>query len=153
MRIEDIIRGKGAGVVTVEPGASVEQLVGLLGEHRIGAVVVSTDGVHIEGIVSERDVVRELGKQGAEVLQRTVGDIMTANVHTCGLEDTLEEADHRALRQALERAPRLGARQLARHLRAGVHGAQPHRAERPVPRRFGELGPVRLVPLKVVSPR
>ncbi|MCW3158724.1 CBS domain-containing protein [Micropruina sonneratiae] len=105
MRIEDIIRGKGAGVVTVEPGASVEQLVGLLGEHRIGAVVVSTDGVHIEGIVSERDVVRELGKQGAEVLQRTVGDIMTANVHTCGLEDTLEETAHTMTYQRFRHLP------------------------------------------------
>ena len=44
MRIEDIIRSKGAGVVTVEPTATVEELVALLGEHRIGAVVVSSDG-------------------------------------------------------------------------------------------------------------
>ena len=105
MRIEDIIRGKGAGVVTVEPSASVEQLVALLGEHRIGAVIVSSDGLHIEGIVSERDVVRELGKHGAAVLSRSVSDIMTANVHTCGLSDTLEETAHTMTYQRIRHLP------------------------------------------------
>ena len=105
MRIEDIIRGKGAGVVTIEPSASVEKLVALLGEHKIGALVVSSDGVHIEGIVSERDVVRELGAQGAGVLQRSVGDIMTANVHTCGLEDSLEETAHTMTYQRFRHLP------------------------------------------------
>lgn len=105
MRIEDIIRGKGAGVVTVEPSASVEQLVALLSERRIGAVIVSTDGLHIEGIVSERDVVRELGKQGAAVLSRSVSDIMTANVHTCGLSDTLEETAHTMTYQRIRHLP------------------------------------------------
>lgn len=105
MRIEDIIRGKGAGVVTIEPSASVERLVALLGEHKIGALVVSSDGVHIEGIVSERDVVRELGAHGAGVLQRSVGDIMTANVHTCGLEDSLEETAHTMTYQRFRHLP------------------------------------------------
>lgn len=105
MRIEDIIRGKGAGVVTVEPSASVEQLVALLSERRIGAVIVSTDGLHIEGIVSERDVVRELGKQGAAVLSRSVSEIMTANVHTCGMSDTLEETAHTMTYQRIRHLP------------------------------------------------
>lgn len=52
MRIEDIVRSKGAGVVTIEPEASVEQLVAMLGERRIGAVIVSSDGRQIDGIVS-----------------------------------------------------------------------------------------------------
>jgi CBS domain-containing protein len=105
MRIEDIVRGKGAGVVTIEPSATVEQLVALLGEHRIGAVIVSSDGLHIEGIVSERDVVRELGNQGAGVLSRTVSDIMTSNVHTCGLADTLEETAHTMTYQRIRHLP------------------------------------------------
>lgn len=94
MRIEDIIRGKGAGVVTIEPSASVEQLVAVLGEHKIGAVVVSVDGVHIDGIVSERDVVRELGRRGASVVEGPVSEIMTVEVHTCALDDTLEDTAH-----------------------------------------------------------
>ncbi len=110
MRIEDIVRGKGAAVVTIEPSASVEDLVGLLGEHRIGAVVVTSDGLHIDGIVSERDVVRELGKQGAAVLTKLVSEIMTANVHTCGLNDSLEETAHTMTYQRI------------RHLPVVVHG-------------------------------
>ena len=105
MRIEDIVRGKGAGVVTIEPSASVEQLVALLVEHKIGAVVVSSDGAHIDGIVSERDVVRELGQQGAAVLGRAVSDIMTANVHTCALTDSLEETAHTMTYQRIRHLP------------------------------------------------
>lgn len=105
MRIEDIIRGKGAGVVTITPSASVEDLVALLGEHRIGAVIVSSDGLHIDGIVSERDVVRGLGKQGASILAARVSDIMTANVHTCGLADTLEETAHTMTYQRIRHLP------------------------------------------------
>ena len=105
MRIEDIVRGKGAAVVTIEPSASVEDLVGLLGEHRIGAVVVTSDGLHIDGIVSERDVVRELGKQGAAVLTKLVSEIMTANVHTCGLNDSLEETGHTMTYQRIRHLP------------------------------------------------
>ena len=105
MRIEDIIRGKGAGVVTIPPSASVEELVALLGEHRIGAVIVSSDGLHIDGIVSERDVVRGLGKQGASILAERVSDIMTDNVHTCGLADTLEETAHTMTYQRIRHLP------------------------------------------------
>ncbi|MBK8445161.1 MAG: CBS domain-containing protein [Micropruina sp.] len=105
MRIEDIVRGKGAGVVTIEPSASVERLVALLGEHRIGAVIVSSDGLHIEGIVSERDIVRELGAQGAAVLTRSVTEIMTAEVHTCGLADSLEETAHTMTYQRIRHLP------------------------------------------------
>ena len=105
MRIEDIVRGKGAAVVTIEPSASVEDLVGLLGEHRIGAVVVTSDGLHIDGIVSERDVVRELGKQGAAGLAKLVSEIMTANVHTCGLNDSLEETAHTMTYQRIRHLP------------------------------------------------
>ncbi|MBP8918974.1 MAG: CBS domain-containing protein [Micropruina sp.] len=94
MRIEDIVRSKGAGVVTIEPEASVEQLVAMLGERRIGAVIVSSDGRQIDGIVSERDIVRELARQGAGVLARTVAEIMTSDVLTCLPDDTLEETAH-----------------------------------------------------------
>lgn len=110
MRIEDIIRSKGAGVVTVEPTATVEDLVALLGEHRIGAVVVSSDGVHIAGIVSERDVVRKLGTLGAAVLAVPVSEIMTTTVHTCTPSDTLEETAHTMTYQRI------------RHLPVVVHG-------------------------------
>ncbi|MCA0296228.1 MAG: CBS domain-containing protein [Actinobacteria bacterium] len=90
MKIEDIIRKKGATVVTIVPTATVAELVELLGTHNIGAVVVSEDGERISGIVSERDVVRHLGAEGAAVLTELVSTIMTADVKTCAAEDSLE---------------------------------------------------------------
>ena len=83
MLISDVIRSKGDLVVTVPPDATVSTLIALLDEHRIGALVVSTDGKTIGGIVSERDVVRRLHRDGGAVLEQHVADIMTADVTTC----------------------------------------------------------------------
>ena len=91
MKIEDVIRAKGTDVVTIEPGATVKQLLAVLAEHGIGAVVVSVDGRHIDGIVSERDIVRRLASVGAEILDGPVSAIMTANVKTCTPDESLED--------------------------------------------------------------
>ena len=64
MRISDILRGKGTLVVTVTPDTTVRHLVAVLAEHRIGAVVVSNDGTSVDGIASERDIVRALAIAG-----------------------------------------------------------------------------------------
>lgn len=83
MRISDILRNKGDDVATVRPGDTVARFVDRLAELRIGALVVSSDGQRVEGIVSERDVVRGLHASGASLLDRPVSSIMTAEVHTC----------------------------------------------------------------------
>jgi CBS domain-containing protein len=83
MRISDVIRAKGNAVVTVEPQMDVRTLLGVLAEHGIGAVVVSSDGTTVEGIVSERDVVRALADRGATVISEPVSAIMTGDVKTC----------------------------------------------------------------------
>lgn len=75
-------------VVTIAPGATVAEAARLLSERRIGAVIVSTDGRTVAGILSERDIVRELGRRGAEVLAMKVDDLMTANVKGCAKSDT-----------------------------------------------------------------
>ena len=90
MRITEVVRRKGGTVVTISSERSVRELLGLLAEHRIGALVVSDDGERVDGIVSERDVVRRLHAEGDAVLDRTVGAIMTAEVHTCGPADTVD---------------------------------------------------------------
>lgn len=83
MKINDVIRGKAqGGVITIDPAASVRQLLALLAEHNIGAVIVSGDGTTVDGIVSERDVVRKLNIDDA-VLDAPVQQIMTAAVQTC----------------------------------------------------------------------
>lgn len=94
MKIEDIIRKKGADVVTIPPAATVAELVDLLAKFNVGAVVVSEDGATIQGIISERDVVRHLASEGADVLAAAVSTIMTANVLTCTTGETLEATGH-----------------------------------------------------------
>ena len=83
MKIADILRRKGNDVATVRPDDTVRSFVDRLAELRIGALVVSSDGERVEGIVSERDVVRGLHASGAALLDRPVSSIMTVDVHTC----------------------------------------------------------------------
>ncbi|TAK69027.1 MAG: CBS domain-containing protein [Actinomycetota bacterium] len=90
MRIERVLRNKGDEVVTIAPAASVADLLRLLTTHRIGAAVVSGDGRAIEGIASERDVVRAMDITGRDALQDTVESIMTSVVQTCTYDDTTE---------------------------------------------------------------
>lgn len=93
MRISDVVRLKGATVVTIIPDASVTELLALLADHRIGAVVVSGDGSVVDGIVSERDVVRHLHSSGAEVLRGPVSAIMTRQVRTVGMDALLGDLE------------------------------------------------------------
>jgi CBS domain-containing protein len=89
MRIADVLRSKGGAVVTINSDATVAELLSGLASHNIGAMVVAgPDG--IRGIVSERDVVRQLHNHGASVLSQPVEKIMTAVVSTCTKEDTVD---------------------------------------------------------------
>jgi CBS domain-containing protein len=91
MRISDVLRTKGGDVVTVTPETDVRQLVAVLGEHGIGAVVVSADGRTVDGIVSERDVVRAMADRGTDVLGEQVSTIATPDVHTCVPDARIED--------------------------------------------------------------
>lgn len=82
MRITDILRGKGSEVVTVPPDTDVRGLLAVLAEHHIGAVIVSSDGSSVEGIASERDIVRAIADRGVAVLSEPVSAICTTQVHT-----------------------------------------------------------------------
>jgi CBS domain-containing protein len=89
--IEHILRRKGSDVITVSAQDPVTTAVAVLGEHNLGALVVAGDDGAIVGILSERDVVRALARDGAAVLQRAVGDLMTTEVTTCGLLMTADD--------------------------------------------------------------
>lgn len=91
MKIAEVLRLKGDAVVTITPDTPVSGLVAQLARHRVGALVVSADGRSLDGIVSERDVVRRLDADGNGLLDRTVGDIMTSSVRTCTPQDTVDE--------------------------------------------------------------
>jgi CBS domain-containing protein len=93
MRISDILRVKGEQVITVPPATSVARLMEVLAQHRIGAVVVSQDGAAVEGIVSERDIVRALAARGAAVLAEPVSAIQTSQVRTVTPEAQLEDVE------------------------------------------------------------
>ncbi len=83
MRIGEVLKAKSnAVVVTITPDAGVRDLVAQLAEHNVGALIVSADGESLDGIVSERDVVRHLHHDGT-VINNTVGAIMTTVVETC----------------------------------------------------------------------
>lgn len=97
MKISSILATKGADTVTIVPDATVAELIYLLAQHKIGAVVASVDGTSIDGIVSERDVVRAMaadpdaGRTGG-VRPKRVSAIMSADVITIGPDDTVDDA-------------------------------------------------------------
>jgi CBS domain-containing protein len=106
MRISDVVRRKGdATVVTVRTDASVTELLALLSEHRIGAVVVSDDGSSVHGIVSERDIVRHLHTDGAALLDAPVSQIMTAEVHTCSPGDSVDDLESAMTERRIRHVP------------------------------------------------
>ena len=89
MLVHEILSSKGTDVVfTIRPDATVVELLDALAEHNVGALVVSSDGMRLEGIVSERDVVRKLRDADARGKAR-VSDIMTTDIHTCAPQDNL----------------------------------------------------------------
>ena len=92
MLVSQILKSKSDdGVVTVPPGTTVGQAAEMLSTRRIGAVVVSSDGKTLGGILSERDVVREIGRRGAACLGEAVEGIMTSRVVTCRRDDRADD--------------------------------------------------------------
>lgn len=102
MRIRDVLGAKSRqDVVTIKPEAGVRDLIAQLAEHNVGALIVSSDGTAVDGIVSERDVVRHLHHDGT-VINNTVGAIMTTEVETCEpdvlLDDLMKTMTERRIR-------------------------------------------------------
>lgn len=100
MRVSAILSTKGSTVATIDPDAPITEALDELRLRGVGALVVSTDGRHIDGILSERDIVRRLAERGADVLGEPVSAAMTAEVRTCCPDDSLETlartmTDHR----------------------------------------------------------
>lgn len=83
MTVKAILDIKGRDVVTIASDKSLAEAANLLADHKIGAVVVSSKDGRIEGILSERDIVRVVGTSGAAALQKPVSAVMTAKVKIC----------------------------------------------------------------------
>ncbi|WP_102223729.1 CBS domain-containing protein [Acidimangrovimonas sediminis] len=89
MQVQHMLQNKGnAPVETVPPDCTVARAAEILSARRIGALVVSTDGKHVLGILSERDVVRELGRRGPACLSDRVDQLMTAKIISCSRDQT-----------------------------------------------------------------
>jgi CBS domain-containing protein len=91
VQIRQLLRRKGGDVATVPPDVSVRDALAVLAARGIGALVVSSDGRRVEGILSERDVARGLHEHGAGLLADPVSRVMTAEVHTCPPDVTVHE--------------------------------------------------------------
>ena len=105
MRITDVLRVKGTQVVTVTPDTTVRQLLAVLAEHGIGAVVVSADGTSVDGIASERDIVRAFATRGAAAMSEPVTTIYTAEVHTVTPNTQIEEVMRMMTERRVRHAP------------------------------------------------
>jgi CBS domain-containing protein len=91
MLISQVLVSKGDDVATISRGASIAEALGQLAFRGVGALVVSEDGRHADGIISERDIVRALHLEGPGVVEQPVAEVMTGFVRTCRPEDHIEE--------------------------------------------------------------
>jgi CBS domain-containing protein len=105
MHISDVLRVKGTNVVTITPDTKVRRLLAVLAEHRIGAVVVSADGISVDGIAGERDIVRALAKRGAAVMSEPVTAICTVEVRTVTPQAPVEEVMRMMTEHRVQYAP------------------------------------------------
>ena len=92
MLVHQILKSKSdQAVVTLPPGSSVGEAAALLAEKRIGAVVISADGRRLQGILSERDIVREIGKRGPSCLADSAESMMTSDVISCTRDESADQ--------------------------------------------------------------
>jgi len=89
MKVEEVLHNKGGAVETIRPDAKVLLAVHRMRMHNVGALVVSRDGIRVDGVLSERDVVRGLTTHGAGLLEMSVVAIMSRTVPTCTPDESL----------------------------------------------------------------
>ena len=112
MQISGILARKGSSVVTAAPSISVAEFLSLLAEHRIGAVLVVSDGRPV-GIISERDVVLRLAEAGAAGLDQPISELMTTDLVTCAPEASLDEIAELMTERRIRHLPVLADGELA----------------------------------------
>lgn len=113
MLIAHVLRDKGAAVHTIGAQASLEQAAHELNQKKVGALVVVADGGAIAGVVSERDIVREVARRGAGCLNDTVGAVMTRDVVTARPNETVDEGLARMTDRRIRHLPVLEEGRLA----------------------------------------
>ena len=107
MQVRDIMAAKGRRVITIRPDATIATAVHRLALERVGALVVSEDDLTIAGILSERDIVRALAEEGADIMGtgRRVAELMTRHVTTCAPEDKVKAVMAEMTRRRFRHVP------------------------------------------------
>lgn len=105
MTVKRILQEKGGEIVTISPNATVSDAVVRLARHRIGAIVVVDDRMAVEGIISERDVVRLMGEHGTDALAMPLESVMTRAVVTCTADETVPQIMERMTRGRFRHVP------------------------------------------------
>jgi CBS domain-containing protein len=113
MSLKDILAAKGGNVIGIEPTADLVAAAKLLSTHRIGALVVLDAGGRLLGILSERDIVRTMADVGSAVLQLPVAQVMTRNVSTCDVNDSINSVMERMTKGKFRHMPVLDKDHLA----------------------------------------
>jgi CBS domain-containing protein len=109
MLIVHILNEKGNAVFSIDDAATLLEAAQMLDQKRVGAVVVLDDHGRVEGVLSERDIVREVARRGPTVLRETVGSIMTRGVITAGPDDTLDDGLARMTERRIRHLPVIDA--------------------------------------------
>ena len=91
MNVASILKGKGADIITVKADDAISVVADLLSEHRIGAVLVMDAAKDVQGVISERDIVRGLASSGTGCLKMKASELMTSNVISCAPSDTIDQ--------------------------------------------------------------
>ena len=113
MKIGDVLKRKGSGVVTMRSDATIDTVVRRMRLERIGAVVISPDGKSVNGILSERDILHALAEHGTALLALKAEDLMTREVVTCSREDTLQSVMVKMTQRRIRHLPVVEQGQLA----------------------------------------
>lgn len=113
MLVQQILKSKSDdGVVTIAPGSTLADAAQLLATRKIGAVVVSPDGKAVRGILSERDIVRELGTEGASCMSERVDLVMTSEIVSCTAQETSDDVLAKMTKGRFRHMPVLEADQM-----------------------------------------
>jgi CBS domain-containing protein len=113
MSLKTILAAKGDNVICIESTADLAAAAKLLSKHRIGALVVLDAAGRLVGILSERDIVRMIADVGNAVLQLPVAQVMTRNVSTCDVNDSISSVMERMTKGRFRHMPVLDKDRLA----------------------------------------
>jgi CBS domain-containing protein len=105
MSLKTILAAKGGNIICIEPTADLAAAAKLLSTHRIGVLVVLDAGGGLVGILSERDIVRTMADVGSSVLQLPVAQVMTRNVSTCDVNDSISSVMDRMTKGKFRHMP------------------------------------------------